>query len=101
MAVPTSVRICLHHQLIAKQCRIFRDVLPCLGFINGICCPHYDEEPKRKPAVKKFLDEKKLTAVISIEGGSALHMKNGKIFKSLSFYKNKSQMKKLLIELNL
>lgn len=64
-------------------------VMECLGFVEGNCCPHYDEEPKRKPAVKKFLDEKKLTAVISIEGGSALHMKNGKIFKSLSFYKNK------------
>ena len=19
-------------------------LLPCLGFVDGICCPHYDEE---------------------------------------------------------
>ena len=65
-------------------------VMECLGFVEGNCCPHYDEEPERKPSVKRFLDEKKLINVISIEGGSALHMKNGKIFKSLSFYKNKA-----------
>ena len=64
-------------------------VMECLGFVEGNCCPHYDEEPERKPFVKRLLDEKKLINVISIEGGSALHMKNGKIFKSLSFYKNK------------
>ena len=32
VAFSTSVRICLHHQLKAKRCRIVRDALPCLGF---------------------------------------------------------------------
>ena len=30
-------------------------MMPCLNFIKGTCCPHYDEEPERKPAVKKLL----------------------------------------------
>ena len=27
-------------------------ILPCLNFISGTCCPHYDEEPARIPYVK-------------------------------------------------
>ena len=30
-------------------------VIDCMGFVKGNCCPHYDEEPQRRPAVKKFL----------------------------------------------
>ena len=26
-------------------------ILPCLDFIKGTCCPHYDEEPSRIPYV--------------------------------------------------
>ena len=32
-------------------------IINCLGFVSGSCCPHYDEEPKRKPSLKKFLNE--------------------------------------------
>ena len=28
-------------------------IINCLGFVPGSCCPHYDEEPKRKPTLKK------------------------------------------------
>ena len=65
-------------------------VIPCLDFIKGICCPHYDEEPSRIPFVKKLISENKLTNCISIEGGAALHLINGKPFKNISFYKNKN-----------
>ena len=26
-------------------------VMDCLGFVTGVCCPHYDEEPARRPLV--------------------------------------------------
>ncbi len=42
-------------------------ILPCLDFIGGTCCPHYDEEPSRIPYVKKILLEKKVANCISIE----------------------------------
>ena len=64
-------------------------ILPCLDFINGTCCPHYDEEPSRIPYVKKILLEEKITNCISIEGGSAMHFIDGKPFKNISFQKNK------------
>ena len=65
-------------------------ILPCLDFINGTCCPHYDEEPSRIPYVKKILLKKQITNCISIEGGSAMHFIDGKPFKNLSFLNNKN-----------
>ena len=65
-------------------------ILPCLDFISGTCCPHYDEEPSRIPYVKKILLEEKLTNCISIEGGSAMHFINGKPFKNVCFKNNKN-----------
>ena len=65
-------------------------VLPCLDFISGTCCPHYDEEPSRIPYVKKILLEEKVTNCISIEGGSAMHFIDGKPFKNVSFINNKN-----------
>ncbi len=65
-------------------------ILPCLDFISGTCCPHYDEEPSRIPYVKKILFEEKITNCISIEGGSAMHFIDGKPFKNISFENNKN-----------
>jgi len=65
-------------------------ILPCLDFISGTCCPHYDEEPSRIPYVKKILLEKKVSNCISIEGGSAMHFIDGKPFKNISFKNNKN-----------
>ena len=64
--------------------------LPCLDFINGTCCPHYDEEPSRIPYVKKILQKHKLTNCISIEGGAAMHFIDNKPFKNISFHVNKN-----------
>ena len=64
-------------------------LMPCLNFIPGACCPHYDEEPDRRPAVTKFLKRKKLKSALCIEGGAAVHIKNGKIDTSISFGKQK------------
>ena len=65
-------------------------ILPCLDFISGTCCPHYDEEASRIPYVKKILIEKKVSNCISIEGGSAMHFVDGKPFKNISFKNNKN-----------
>ena len=65
-------------------------MMPCLNFIKGTCCPHYDEEPERKPAVKNFLLRNKVKNVYAVDGGAALHIKDEKIFKSIIFKKNKS-----------
>ena len=65
-------------------------MMPCLNFVKGTCCPHYDEEPERKPAVKNFLLRSKTKNVYAVDGGAALHIKDEKIFRSVIFKKNKS-----------
>ena len=65
-------------------------VLDCMKVLNGTCCPHYDGEEKRKPSVKSFLKNKEIESCYCIEDGAALHFKNEKIKKSISFYENKN-----------
>ena len=48
-------------------------IMPCMNFISGNCAPHYDEEPERRPATKKLLEENIITSMYGIEGGAALH----------------------------
>ena len=65
-------------------------IMPCLNFVRGTCCPHYDEEPERKPFVKNLLDRKKVKKIYAVDGGVALHIKNEENFKSVVFRKTKS-----------
>tara|TARA_B100001250_G_C19759312_1_gene771679 strand:+ start:843 stop:1538 length:696 start_codon:yes stop_codon:yes gene_type:complete len=65
-------------------------VMDCLGFIEGACCPHYDEEPQRKPSLNKFITEKVLKSCYAVDGGCALHIEDEKEFKSIVFSKNKN-----------
>ena len=64
------------------------NVIDCLGFLNGCCCPHYDGEKDRKPAVKQFLSTEKIDSCLALDDGSALHFKDGKIFSAVNFYKD-------------
>ena len=65
-------------------------IINCLGFVPGGCCPHYDEEPKRKPSLKKFLNEGALENCNAIDGGCALHIKDGVENKAIVFDQNKN-----------
>ena len=65
-------------------------VIDCMGFIKGICCPHYDEEPQRRPAVKTFLEDGIIDSCYSVEGNCALHIKNYDEYLSVDFGKEKN-----------
>jgi aminopeptidase N len=61
------------------------NIMNCLGFIKGSCCPHYDEEPERKPSLSKFIENKDIQNCYAIEGGCALHIKNEEVYSAISF----------------
>jgi dipeptidase E len=82
--------ICWFQQGITDSWESELKVMPCLEFVDGVCCPHYDEEPERRPATKKLLTNNIYQEVIGIEGGCALHIKDDKIFKSVRFSKDKN-----------
>jgi len=68
--------ICWFEQGITDSWKEHQALLPCLGFIDGICCPHYDEEPERIPFVSKVLKLNEIEDCIAIEGFCALHVIN-------------------------
>jgi len=68
-------------------------VMDCLGFVSGNCCPHYDEEPERRPSLKRFLDQSIIDSCFAIDGGCALHIKDEKDYNAVVFLKGKKAFK--------
>jgi aminopeptidase N len=66
------------------------NVMECLSFTKGNCCPHYDEESERKPSLSQFIKENLLRDCYAIDGGCALHVKNDELYKAISFMGEKN-----------
>ena len=62
------------------------NVMDCMGFLKGCCCPHYDGEAERKPKVEQFLQDKVVDSCYALDDGVALHYKSGKIHTAVRFY---------------
>ena len=64
------------------------NLIDCMGILKGSCCPHYNSEKDRRPSVHKFIKDKKVPFVYSIEDGAAIHFKDDKPYKNISFMEN-------------
>ena len=60
-------------------------MMNCLGIVNGIACPHFDEEIEREPYVNDLIKRKIINSCICIEGNCALHIKNDLEYSSIDF----------------
>jgi dipeptidase E len=47
--------------------------LPCLGFLPGSCCPHYDGEAERRPTYHRLLAAGQILPGYAADDGAALH----------------------------
>jgi len=47
--------------------------LDCLGLLADACCPHYDGEAERRPAVHDFVKRGILPPVLALNDGAAAH----------------------------
>ena len=47
--------------------------LDCLGFLPGSCCPHYDAEPERRPALRRMLCAGEIAPGIALDNDAAAH----------------------------
>ena len=65
-------------------------VMDCLNFVSGVCCPHYDEEPERRPSVHKMLKKNTFDECFAVDGGCALHLIDEKPHKAVVFNKKKN-----------
>jgi peptidase E len=48
-------------------------IVPCLGFLPGTCCPHYNGDPERRPTLHRRLRNGELAPGIAIDYGAAVH----------------------------
>jgi len=58
--------------------------LGCLGFLKGSNCPHYDGEPKRRPAYQRLIAQERMLAGIAADDGVALHYIGQKLARVVS-----------------
>ena len=82
--------ICWFKKGITDSWKDNQATLDCLNFVDGVCCPHYDEEPERIPYVKEILVNKEIRACYAIEGYAALHLIDDKPKSNVSFKENTS-----------
>ena len=61
------------------------EIINCLGLLNGVACPHFDEEKEREPFVNEIIKNNKINSCICIEGNCALHINNDHNYKSINF----------------
>ena len=78
--------ICWFKQGITDSWASNLNTLDCLGFIDGMACPHYQEESDRRPDLHKFLLDEKAIPGHAIDGGAAAHFINGNFYKGVQFY---------------
>ena len=60
-------------------------IIDCLGIVEGIACPHFDEEKEREPYVNDVIQREIIESCICIEGNCALHIKNDFDYSSIDF----------------
>jgi len=61
------------------------NIINCLGIIDGVACPHFDEEKEREPYVNDVIQREIIESCICIEGNCALHIKNDCEYSSIDF----------------
>lgn len=59
-------------------------VLPCLGFLPGSCCPHFDAEPLRRETVPRLIAEGKLKSGYALDNSVALDFVDGQLKKAVT-----------------
>ncbi|MCA9562513.1 MAG: peptidase E [Myxococcales bacterium] len=58
--------------------------LPCLGFLEGSCCPHFDGEAERRPRLAEMLERGEIGAGWAIDDDAAVVFKNGTFAEAVS-----------------
>ena len=58
--------------------------LPCLGWLAGSFCPHYDSEPLRRPSFRRFVARGTLPDGVAADDGAALHYVGERLARAVS-----------------
>ena len=77
--------ICWFDKGITDSFKKNLSIINCLGIVEGIACPHFDEEKEREPFVNNVINNAIINSCICIEGNCALHIKNDFEYYSIDF----------------
>ena len=58
--------------------------LTCLGLLAGTCCPHYDGEAERRPALHQQIEAGTITSALALDDGAAAHFIDGTLANVVS-----------------
>jgi dipeptidase E len=58
--------------------------LTCLAFLAGTCCPHYDGEAERRPALHQLIEAGTITSALALDDGAAAHFIDGTLANVVS-----------------
>jgi peptidase E len=58
--------------------------LRCLGWLRGACCPHYDGEAERRPAVHHLVAAREVPAVLALDDGVGAHFEGHRLVRVVS-----------------
>lgn len=75
---------CWFEQGVTDSASPTLDVLPCLGFLPGSFCPHYDGEAERRPTFHRLLVEGRIVPGFAADDGAAFHFIDGALHQVLT-----------------
>jgi peptidase E len=75
--------ICWFEQGITDSIAGPLTVLPCLGFLPGSSCPHYDSEPLRRPTFRRLIARGAISDGVAADDGVALHYVGTRLVKAI------------------
>ena len=59
--------------------------LDCLGWLPGGCCPHYNSEKERRPAVHEFVAKGLIPRTLALDDGAAAHFVGRKLARVIAW----------------
>lgn len=59
--------------------------LDCLGWLPDTCCPHYDGEAERRPAVHEFVGKGLIPKTLALDDGAAAHFIGRKLWRIVTW----------------
>ena len=73
LAGTSAGSICWFEQGVTDSFADRLRAIPCMGFLPGSCCPHYDGEAERAPAFRKMIQRGEVMPGIAIDDHAAVH----------------------------
>lgn len=84
LAGTSAGSICWFEQGVTDSYADRLRAIPCMGFLSGSCCPHYDGEAERAPAFRRMMQRGEVMPGIAIDDHAAVHFIGSEIHRVVS-----------------